>query len=154
MYILSKIDSLIINFTQKIGIQFARLSIFVVYFWFGILKLVGESPANDLVNNLLQQTLSFLSFQEFIIILGVYEIIIGIVFLIPRMERVAIFILIPHLFITIMPLILLPAITWQSMFIPTLEGQYIIKNILILAVALGIATHLNPVRPKIFVTQR
>jgi len=148
-----KIDSEVIHFTQKIGAPFARIAIFVVYFWFGILKLFGESPANDLVKTLLAETLPFITFEQFILILGVYEMLIGIVFLFPRLERVAILLLVPHLFVTTMPLILLPAIAWQSWFIPTLEGQYIIKNLLVVAVALGLAAHLNPVKPKIVMTK-
>ena len=145
---LAKIDAQVIKTTKILGIPFARLAIFVVYFWFGILKLVGSSPANPLVDALLAQTLPFITFSQFIIILGVFEMIIGVAFLIPRLERLAIFLLIPHLFVTIMPLILLPGMTWQSTFIPTLEGQYIIKNILIIAVALGLAAHIEPMHPR------
>ena len=42
------------------------------------------------------------------------------------------------------PLVLLPSETWQSFFVPTLEGQYIIKNLVIIAAAIGIAAHLHP----------
>lgn len=140
------IDKKVVHLTQAIGIPFARIAIFVVYFWFGILKLFGNSPANPLVDSLLQSTLPFITFSTFIVILGIYEIAVGITFLIPRLERIAIFLLIPHLFVTTMPLILLTSITWQSPFVPTLEGQYIIKNLLIVAVALGMAAHLEPAR--------
>ena len=141
---LAKIDTSVIKATKMLGIPFARFAIFAVYFWFGILKLFGTSPANPLVDALLAATLPFMTFSQFIIILGVYEMLVGITFLIPRMERIAIFLLIPHLFVTTMPLILLPSITWQAPFVPTLEGQYIIKNLLIVAVALGLAAHLEP----------
>ena len=62
-------------------------------------------------------------------ILGVYEILIAIVFLIPGLERIALPLLVPHLFVTTAPLFLLREITWQAPLIPTIEGQYIIKNI-------------------------
>lgn len=70
--------------------------------------------------------------------------IIGITFLIPRFERLAIALLIPHMIMTTMPLFLLPAITWLSFMTPTLEGQYIIKNLVIIALAIGVAAHLTP----------
>lgn len=145
---LSQIDARIILFTKKFGMPFARFAIFVVYFWFGILKLFGLSPANPLVASLLAVTIPFLTFNQFILILGAYEVIVGIIFLIPRLERVAIFLLIPHLFVTAMPLLLLPTVTWQSSFVPTIEGQYIIKNLLIIATALGIAAHLEPIHSR------
>lgn len=144
----STIDSRIIKTINVIGLPFARIAIFIVYFWFGILKLFELSPANPLVASLLEETIPFISFGNFIIILGLYEIIVGVVFLIPRLERVAILLLVPHLFVTAMPMIMLPEIAWQSALVPTLEGQYIIKNLLIIATALGIAAHLKPVSTK------
>jgi putative oxidoreductase len=48
-----------------------------------------------------------------------------------------------HVVLTLLPLLLLPGLTWQSPLVPTLEGQYIIKNLVILAAALGIASHLH-----------
>ncbi len=146
MSLFSRVDKKIIHTTRSLELTFARIAFFVVFFWFGILKLFDASPANPMVDSLLAHTMPFMTFQTFIILLGVYEMIIGIVFLIPRLERVAIFLLIPHLVVTTMPLILLPSMTWQSWFIPTLEGQYIIKNILIIAVALDLAASLKPVR--------
>lgn len=148
MNMVSNIDKEIIHTTQRWGLPLARIAIFVVYFWFGALKLFGQSPANPLVDALLQQTLPFMTFGTFIVILGLYEVLIGIVFLIPRMDRIALPLLVPHLFVTAMPLILLTAITWQAPFVPTLEGQYIIKNILIVATAVGIAAHLHPMSYK------
>ncbi len=124
----------------------ARVAIFTVYFWFGILKLFNYSPANPLVDALLRQTLPFITFDVFIMILGVYEILIAIVFLIPGLERIALPLLVPHLFVTTAPLFLLREITWQAPLIPTIEGQYIIKNILIVATAVGIAAHLHPMK--------
>jgi len=49
-----------------------------------------------------------------------------------------------HLSTTIMPLVLLPQFTWQSFLVPTLEGQYIIKNILLIVLALNIWSNLRP----------
>ena len=122
----------------------ARLALFIVFFGFGILKLFDASPANPLVESLLKETLPFLTFGQFIVILGIWEMAIGLSFLIPRLERLAILLLVPHMFTTAMPLILLPEIAWVNFPIPTLEGQYIIKNLVIIALAMGIASQLKP----------
>ncbi|MBI3255861.1 MAG: hypothetical protein HYZ63_02725 [Candidatus Andersenbacteria bacterium] len=116
-----------------------RLAIFLVYVWFGILKVVYVSPANPLVESLMNKTLPFLTFNQFIVGFGLFEVLIGILFIIPRVEKVALSLLVIHLVTTVMPLFLLPAITWQAAFVPTLEGQYIIKNILIVACAWAVA---------------
>jgi uncharacterized membrane protein YkgB len=145
---LEKCDAEILCSIRAISVPFSRIAIFVVFFWFGALKLVGTSPANPLVSDLLEKTLPFMTFELFITLFAIYEMVIGIVFLIPRLERFAIALLIPHMITTIMPLILLPSVTWQAFLTPTLEGQYIIKNIVIIAAAMGIAAHLNPMKLK------
>lgn len=148
---LEPIDRGIINAFKMMGMPVARLALCVVFFWFGVLKVIGASPANQLVTDLFNASMpSFINMgiDQFIFYLGLYEMAIGIAFLVPRLERLAIFLLLPHLFITAMPLFFLKPITWQSSFIPTLEGQYIIKNLLIIATAVGIAAHLEPLHHR------
>lgn len=120
---------------EYIAFIFAHFALFVVFVWFGSLKFFDLSPANPLVENLLRETLPFISFQTFIMFLGAWEVLIGILFIVPKMEKIALILLIPHMITTIMPLFLLPDIAWQGFFIPTLEGQYIIKNIVIIGLA-------------------
>jgi uncharacterized membrane protein YkgB len=126
------------NSQEKFSYSFSRFALFLVYAWFGSLKLIGESPANPLVDALLQKTLPFLSFGEFIILLGIFEVAIGALFIIPKMERAALALLVPHILVTLAPLFLLTSTTWAGTLVPTLEGQYIIKNILIVALGLDI----------------
>lgn len=70
--------------------------------------------------------------------------VIGICFLIPKLSRLAIALLIPHMIMTILPLFFLTDLTWQGFLTPTLEGQYIIKNLVIIALAMGVAAHIHP----------
>lgn len=137
-------DRFSIHFLRRISIPLARLALFLVYFWFGFLKVLGTSPANPLVSDLLEKTLPFLTFSQFIIAFGLFEMLIGFLFLLPGYERTAIFFLIPHLATTVAPLILLPSVTWQSFLVPTMEGQYILKNVTIVALAFSLASHLRP----------
>lgn len=146
--ILVKFDFWFINFLRKISIPFSRFAIFIVFFWFGILKIIGTSPANPMVSDLLHSTMPFMPFSVFIILFSIYEMIIGITFLLPRLERLAIALLLPHMFMTILPLFFFRAMTWQGFLTPTLEGQYIIKNLVIIALAMGIAGHLTPLNNK------
>jgi uncharacterized membrane protein YkgB len=139
---LKKIDYLIINILQKIWQSLARFSLFIVFFYFGFLKVIGLSPASPLVEALFQKTISFLSFDFFIKFFGLFEMLIGLTFIIPHLERLAIFLLIIHMITTFLPLFFLPQIIWQKFLVPTLEGQYIIKNLVIIALALVIGAHL------------
>lgn len=125
---------------KKITFLLAHIALFVVFFWFGALKLFGVSPANELVEALLIKIpiMNLWPFESFIIVLGLFEMAIAVLFLFKKTTKLAVFILIPHMFTTILPLFLLTDMTWQSLLVPTLAGQYIIKNIVIVALALSI----------------
>ncbi len=125
---------------KKASFLLAHLALFIVFFWFGSLKLFGLSPANDLVEALLLKIpiMNMWPFESFIVVLGLFEMIIAVLFLSQRTTKIAVMILIPHMITTIVPLFLLPDMVWQGTFAPTLEGQYIIKNIVIVALAISV----------------
>lgn len=143
---LANIDRALINFFRKISGPMARVALFVVFFWFGILKVIGLSPAGIVVANLFHETIPFMNFDVFYLGFGLFECLIGILFLIKGMERVVIPLLFIHMFTTLGPLVMLPGETWQMTMVPTLEGQYIIKNLVIIALAVSIAANLHPMR--------
>ncbi|MEJ0002160.1 MAG: hypothetical protein WDN09_03245 [bacterium] len=105
---LENCDYKAIMWARRILPGFARFAIFLVYFWFGILKVIGLSPASPLVAALLAKTMPFISPDAFVVAFGAIEVVIGLLFVIPKLERLAIFALILHL-ITTIPAALLPA---------------------------------------------
>ena len=138
-------DASLIHFFRKISIPMARISLFVVFFWFGLLKAIGLSPAGSLVHGLFDATLAgTVPFAAFYVGFALFECLIGILFLIKGLERVVIPLLFIHMITTFLPLVALPDASWQAPFVPTLVGQYIIKNLVLVAVAIGIAAHLHP----------
>jgi uncharacterized membrane protein YkgB len=147
---LAAFDLYLIKALRKMSVPAARIAIFVVYFWFGLLKVLGPnfSPASPLVQSLFERTIPFMGFGTFFFLFGLFECAIGILFLIPKMERVVIPLLVIHLVTTIMPLFMLPQIAWSGFLVPTLEGQYMLKNILIVAAAIAVAAHLQPMGQK------
>jgi hypothetical protein len=113
---------------------FARGSLFIIYFWFGFLKLMGSSPAEFLVHELFNITLYHLTnFKTFAICFGLFECFIAISWLIPKITFIAYYAVIIHVIFTFVPVIALKELTWTSAFTPTIIGQYIIKNILLLS---------------------
>ncbi len=143
--LLEQLDVKIIHSLGRLSLPLSRFALFIVFFWFGILKIIGTSPANPMVMDLMNATLPFMTWEVFIVLFSVYEMIIGITFLIPRLERLAIALLVPHMIMTMLPLFFLSEMTWQGFLTPTLEGQYIIKNLVIIALAVGIAASLHPI---------
>lgn len=140
------IDLKILHILRKISEPVARGGIFIIFFWFGFLKVIGLSPASPLVGALLGMTMPWMPAPEFVVGFGVLECVIGLLFLWKGMERVAVVALFLHMITTAMPLFLLPHIVWTGFLVPTLEGQYIIKNLAIIAAAIGIAAHIHPIR--------
>lgn len=137
------IENALINFCQKISVPAARIALCIVYVWFGLLKVVGMSPAGQLVESLYYQTIHWIPFGTFYLFFALFECLIGILFLIPKATRIVLVLFLLHMFTTFLPLVLLPNSTWQAFFVPTLEGQYIIKNLVIIAAVIHIAASLT-----------
>jgi uncharacterized membrane protein YkgB len=138
------LDLRIIALFKRAFLPFARAALFVVFFWFGILKLFDLSPASPLAEALTANTVGLQYFDVMFKTLSVVECIIGVLFLIPKATRVVIPLLLIHMIVVCAPLVLTPGEVWQAFLVPTLEGQYIIKNLVIVAVAIGIAAQTPP----------
>lgn len=145
---ITEIDLQLIAFFRQTFIPFARFSIFLVFFWFGLIKLLGLSPASPLAEALTAKTVGMQYFDVLFLILAVIECAIGLLFLLPKATRVVIPLLLVHMAIVCSPLLLVPEYTWQHFGVPTLEGQYIIKNTVVIAVAIGIAASARPLAGK------
>jgi uncharacterized membrane protein YkgB len=132
----NRFDTLLIGFSAKLGVPFLRFSIGIVFIWFGALKFFGHlSPAYDLV----AATVYWLKPEIIVPMLGVWEVAIGVCFLIPPLTRLGIFLLALQMPGTFLPLVLLPKVCFTVFpFGLTLEGQYIVKNLVIIGAALVI----------------
>lgn len=126
------------SFSEKIekhSIIFMRIALAIVYIWFGWLKIIGISPAEDLV----EQTVFWLKPDIFIPILGISEMLIGVGLLIKRFIPLTIILLLLHMIATLFPLFILTDACFDIFpYRPTLVGQYIIKNLVLVAGALVI----------------
>jgi uncharacterized membrane protein YphA (DoxX/SURF4 family) len=114
-----------------------RCSLAVIFLWFGLLKLVGLCPLAVFVC----RTLPFLPPSVCLTLLGSWEAAIGLCLLVAPLRRWGLVFLFLHLSGTFLPLIVLP----HECFAPfpyglTLEGQYIVKNLVLVCAALVIAS--------------
>lgn len=147
---------------KQTSVLLSRFSLFIIYFWFGLLKVIGLSPASEMVHKLFKLTVTpivpFMPFSSFIVLFGLFEMLIGILFFIPKMEKPALVLFGAHMVTTMLPLFFMAEV-WQNPLVPTLEGQYIIKNLALMACALtiwaslpskGSVTEKTPVVPLTF----
>ena len=132
------LDKRISTAMAELGVPALRISLAIIFIWFGILKPLGLSPAASLV----EATVGWMPFftpQQWVSIIGWWEVVIGVTFLFRPTLRFAIGQLFLQMGGTFLPLLLLPDVAFQAghyPFVPTMEGQYIIKNLLIISAAL------------------
>ena len=126
-----------------------RIPLFIIFFWFGILKVLDVSPASELIVDTVYW-MPFLSPEEWTVVIGYWEMAIGLCFLNKRTTLLAIILMFLQMTGTFLPLVILPQITFQdgNPLVPTLAGQYIIKNIIIITAALIIGRNYLKIKLK------
>lgn len=130
---IDEIDRHIASWMNRYGRLLLRVSLAVIFIWFGVLKPFGASAADELV----RRTVYWLPPDFFIPLLGWWEVAIGVGLLFRPLIRVALLLLFAQMPGTALPLVLLPEVCFtQVPFAPTLEGQYIIKNLILLSAAI------------------
>ena len=129
-----KIDRAITHWMARYGLLVMRIGLGVVFFWFGALKLVpGLSPAEDLVRH----TIYFVDPDVFLPVLAIWEMLIGLGLISGKFMRLTLLLLFLQMPGTALPLLILPEVCWTAFPIGlTLEGQYIIKNLVLIGAGL------------------
>ncbi|MCX6140406.1 MAG: hypothetical protein NTX15_06185 [Candidatus Kapabacteria bacterium] len=118
--------------------SFLRWSFAIVYVWFGALKLVDLSPAHDLV----ELTLSWMSISTIVTVLGVCEVILGVMFLIPQLTKITLVLFAIHMAGTFIPIVGGFVVAYTAVpYGLTLVGQYVIKNLVFLAAGASLYLH-------------
>ena len=132
------LDIYITEFMSKWGLTLLRYSLGIIYIWFGALKPLGLSPAQELVENTVYW---FENPKTFVPILGIWEVVIGITMIVKPLIRISIFLLFIQMPGTFLPLVLFPEVCFTNFpFGLTLEGQYIVKNLIIISAALVVGS--------------
>ena len=127
------IDQRIAAWMERYGLIVLRVSLAMIFIWYGALKPLGMSPAEELV----KRTVYWLPPDLFVPILGWWEVAIGVCLLIRPLIRVGILLLFLQMPGTILPLFLLPEVCFTRIpFGLTLEGQYIVKNLVLIGAAI------------------
>ncbi len=132
---LNRLDLAIAAWMYTNGRLLLRYSLAIIFIWFGLLKPLGMSPAEELI----AKTVYWMPPEIFIPILGWWEVLIGVCLLYRPFIRGAILLLFLQMQGTVLPLFLLPEVCYTKFpFGLTLEGQYIIKNLIIISAGIVI----------------
>lgn len=132
------------HWTREHGHTALRLGLGLIFVWFGAPKLLpGLSPAEPLV----AAAVPFFDPGWFVPALGVGEVLIGVCLLRRELLPLGLVLMAGHMLGACLPLFTLPDVAWKSFPVATLEGQYILKNVVLVAAALVLAGRAAPQGP-------
>ncbi len=151
------VDRQITKWMARYGIVLLRISVGLVFLWFGALKFFpGMSPAQDLAIRTIQvMTFGLVPAQVALYTLATWETLIGVGLILGVFMRETLLLLFLQMLGTLTPLVFFPQETFTLFPIaPTLEGQYIIKNLVLISAGIVMGATVRGGRiiddPKLF----
>jgi len=148
-----RVDRVITGTMARVGLPMLRMALGLVFLWFGALKLVpGLSPAESLAGRTIEVlTFNVIPASTAVPVLGIWESLIGLGLMTGVWLRATLALLFAQMLGTLTPLLLFPTETWDVFPVaPTLEGQYIIKNAVLIAgaVVIGATVRGGRIQPE------
>ena len=147
-----RVDTALTGWMARCGITLLRVSLGAVFLWFGFLKFFPDlSPAQSLAGDTIEKlTFGAIPADTAVIILAVWECLIGLGLLFGVFLRTTLFLLWTQMLGTVTPLFLFPDACFTHVpYAPTLEGQYIIKNAVLVSAGIVIGATVRGGRPRV-----
>lgn len=140
-----RLDRAMIAFMAAYGTRLLRVTVAVVFIWFGALKVAGRSPVGDLV----AQTVYWLPPAFFVPFLGWWEVVVGIGLLFGVALRLVLLLFWLQMAGTFLVLVLRPGLAFQggNPLLLTVIGEFVIKNLVLIAAGLVIGSTVPRNRP-------
>jgi putative oxidoreductase len=137
-----RVDARVRPLLDRIGVPLLRISLGLVFLWFGLLKIFDVSPVSELV----AKTIYWFDPDVVVPSLGAFEVFVGACLVAGRLMRVALPLLVLQMAGTFLVLVLLPGIAFRdgNPLLLTVQGEFVIKNLVLLSAALVIGSRLAP----------
>ena len=135
-----------VDVLRRVGLTLLRISLGVVFVWFGALKVANVTPVGELVAG----TLPFVDPAWFVPFLGGVEVALGLGLLLGRAITVVSAVLVGHLCGTFLVLVMQPELAFQNgnPLLLTTIGEFVIKNVVLIASALVLGARLREVKAQ------
>jgi uncharacterized membrane protein YphA (DoxX/SURF4 family) len=134
--LLDPVDARLTQWMARYGVVTLRVTLGIVFFWFGVLKFFpGLSPAQTLaVETVDALAFGLLPASISLVLLALLECTIGLGLISGKFIRLTLLLLAFQMVGAATPLFLFPGeVFTQFPYAPTLEGQYIIKNLVLVS---------------------
>ncbi|HEU4354250.1 MAG TPA: DoxX family protein [Actinomycetota bacterium] len=140
-----RVDAVVLPFLRRLAVPLLRISLGVVFVWFGMLKILDESPVSDLVT----RTVYWVDPDWFVPALGAFEVTVGVLLLAGRFLRFAVLLFVAQMVGTFLTFFVLPDVTFRSgnPLLLTVEGEFVAKNLVLLSAGLVVGTTVRRHRP-------
>ena len=138
---LERIDTRILALLERFAPPLLRLSLGIVFVWFGILKITGQTPVGEMVAD----TIFWLNPDWFVPLLGVFETLVGVGLLLGRGLRLVLALFVLQMMGTFLVLVVQPNVAFQdgNPLMLTTEGEFVVKNLVLLSAGLMIGSRLR-----------
>jgi putative oxidoreductase len=135
---LQKTDERLIGFTRRYSLPALRIALGIIFIWFGFLKLTGTSPVESLVAN----TIYWMPPSVAIRTLGIVEVIVGAGLIVGWAMRLTLLIFFLQMASTFLVFLIVPdrAFQMRNPLLLTQEGEFVLKNLILIAAGLVIAS--------------
>ncbi|MEJ7872336.1 MAG: DoxX family membrane protein [Rubrobacteraceae bacterium] len=136
--VLDRLDEKAIWLMSRYGILALRISLGVIFVWFGVLKVIGDSPVYDLVAS----TVYLVPPELFVPFLGFWEIAVGLGLLTGLALRLTLIFFLMQMAGTFLVLVVKPEVAFQGLnpLLLTTEGEFVVKNIVLISGALVVGS--------------
>lgn len=129
-----RLDRLVLGFLRRWAIPALRVSLGIVFVWFGALKVLDITPVTDLV----AETVYWVDPDWFVPVLGWVELAVGVALMVRRGLRLVLPLFLAQMVGTFLVLVVQPDVAFQdgNLFKLTVEGEFVVKNLVLLSAGL------------------
>lgn len=135
-------DPRVRSFMRRFGVPTVRVSVGVVFVWFGLLKVLDVSPVADLV----AKTVYWFDDGFVVLALGLFETFVGVCLITGRLLRVALLLFAAQMVGTFLVFVVVPDVAFRdgNPFLLTVEGEFVVKNLVLLSAGLVVGSRVRP----------
>lgn len=136
--VIDRVDLVFIPFLRRVAVPLLRISLGIVFVWFGLLKIFEVSPVAEFV----ARTVYWVDPDLFVPALGVFEVTVGVLLLLGKMMRLTLLLFVLQMAGTFLTFFILPNVVFQhgNPLLLTVEGEFVVKNLVLIAAGLVVGT--------------
>jgi putative oxidoreductase len=136
--VVDRVDLVFIPFLRRVAVPLLRISLGIVFVWFGLLKVFEVSPVAEFV----ARTVYWVDPDVFVPALGVFEVTLGVLLLLGKMMRLTLLLFVAQMVGTFLTFFILPNVVFQhgNPLLLTVEGEFVVKNLVLIAAGLVVGT--------------